>query len=427
MTGWERYRKLACFEWHINRTVHARLMKLWEKRRDLGKSSLILGLGFITCSGIWLGSAFADGWNDSTQAPNKANPAVGGIVNTRHNLTMSYTSFQGRMGTYRNNYYQVCVYCHTPHGANSTAAAPLWNRTVSSRTYTLYDNSASMTGGQMSQPGANSLTCLSCHDGITAIDSVINMPTQLGGSFRAGYNEKQESGVNFDFLNAWGAPGNDLFERVDENGDTLLVPYSPEELANNAGQGHSGFSNGGNGSGPCLSCHAPSVSGAAGLAPSFRSFVIGAQLSGKSGGLDGDGLQSLQMSIQGGRFLADDHPIGVGYPNEFSAKSGYNEPDIMKPKIAFWDLNGNQHADPNEVRLYDTGEGYEVECGSCHDPHGVKVSSDDDAEFIPSFLRMGDNILTDSDQKLRINFLPAASGNISGNAGSKLCLTCHVK
>ena len=38
------------------------------------------------------------------------------IRNTRHNMT------QGTMSTamdpYRNNYGEVCVYCHTPHGAN---------------------------------------------------------------------------------------------------------------------------------------------------------------------------------------------------------------------------------------------------------------------------------------------------------------------
>lgn len=28
----------------------------------------------------------------------------------------------------RNDYGEVCVYCHTPHGANTTTAVPLWNR-----------------------------------------------------------------------------------------------------------------------------------------------------------------------------------------------------------------------------------------------------------------------------------------------------------
>jgi mono/diheme cytochrome c family protein len=424
LTLWGRYRKLAGFTKHNIERVHTRIMNFWEKRRFLGGSSLILGLGVLVASGFWLGTAFADGWYSGTQAPNAAD-AENGISNTRHNLTMSYSSQQGVMGTFRNNYYEVCVYCHTPHGANSTAAAPLWNRTVTNRNYTLYDNSSSLAGGNMSQPGANSLTCLSCHDGITAIDSVINMPTQLGGAYRAGYNVNQESGINVDFLNAWGAPGNDMFDRVDGNGDALLAPQTADLPDNGAGQGHSGLANFGDGSSPCIACHTPSPSGGRGVAPSFDAFLIGTQSARRVGGLDSDGLQSLDSNVRGGAFLADDHPIGVSYPSEFGAGSGYNEPDIMNPKIAFWDLNDNQHADPNEVRLYDTGEGYEVECGSCHDPHGVKVSNDDSAAFIPSFLRIGDNAVTDASQN--VSFLSSVAGGVSANAGSKLCLTCHVK
>ena len=43
------------------------------------------------------------------------------------------------MDTQRNNYGEVCVYCHTPHGANRTLAAPLWNRTNVATTYQTYN------------------------------------------------------------------------------------------------------------------------------------------------------------------------------------------------------------------------------------------------------------------------------------------------
>ena len=30
---------------------------------------------------------------------------------------------------------QVCVFCHTPHGANTDIPSPLWNRALSTETY----------------------------------------------------------------------------------------------------------------------------------------------------------------------------------------------------------------------------------------------------------------------------------------------------
>ncbi|MBA4366935.1 MAG: cytochrome C [Desulfobacterium sp.] len=67
---------------------------------------------------------------------------------------------------------EICIYCHTPHGAiteGAAANAPLWNHTVTSATYSLY---ASPTLNAVSeQPGGISKICLSCHDGTVAVDS----------------------------------------------------------------------------------------------------------------------------------------------------------------------------------------------------------------------------------------------------------------
>lgn len=76
-------------------------------------------------------------------------------------------------GTYINQYGEVCVYCHTPHGA--ATVAPLWNRAVnSSGNYTPY--SSSTMDNAPGQPIGVSLACLSCHDGTIAVDSIINAP-----------------------------------------------------------------------------------------------------------------------------------------------------------------------------------------------------------------------------------------------------------
>jgi predicted CXXCH cytochrome family protein len=64
---------------------------------------------------------------------------------------------------------QICIFCHTPHNALTTAGAPLWNHTASTATYTVY---ASPTmNATVGQPGTSSKLCLSCHDGTVAVDS----------------------------------------------------------------------------------------------------------------------------------------------------------------------------------------------------------------------------------------------------------------
>lgn len=90
----------------------------------------------------WAGVAIADGW-DPPGAPGGGSPYTrasntDSIVNTRHNMTMSY--IPGGWGNWmdyaRNNYGEVCVYCHTPHGANSQLDAPRCGtgRTLGTRT-----------------------------------------------------------------------------------------------------------------------------------------------------------------------------------------------------------------------------------------------------------------------------------------------------
>ncbi|MFQ5618233.1 MAG: cytochrome c3 family protein [Rhodospirillales bacterium] len=83
---------------------------------------------------------------------------------------------------------EVCVYCHTPHGAEgASVGVPLWNKAVGSPTaYTLYDavNSSTIDGEILGSVGGVSLACLSCHDGTQATDSVINQPGT--GGYTAG-------------------------------------------------------------------------------------------------------------------------------------------------------------------------------------------------------------------------------------------------
>ena len=105
---------------------------------------------------------------------------VSDVRGTRHNLSTSGTggTHAGTGGT-----SEVCVFCHTPHGATQAdqggtlLRAPLWNRRVpAGTTYTPYASSSmdaqAIVDGFNAQPGGSSKLCLSCHDGTLAIGNV---------------------------------------------------------------------------------------------------------------------------------------------------------------------------------------------------------------------------------------------------------------
>ena len=115
--------------------------------------------------------------------------APSNIRNTRHNLSSSAPS---RQSTSKNSLtteavitpdaaqtQEICVYCHTPHGATTSPGTPLWNRALNNTTYTPYSSSSlqatdlDVTSAALAAP---SKLCLSCHDGTIAIGSVINTP-----------------------------------------------------------------------------------------------------------------------------------------------------------------------------------------------------------------------------------------------------------
>jgi len=72
----------------------------------------------------------------------------------------------------------ACEYCHTPHNSvpavGTSTRTPLWNRSnPNATTFTGYGATVSGTTAGTTI-NTNSLTCLSCHDGVTSINSVYN-------------------------------------------------------------------------------------------------------------------------------------------------------------------------------------------------------------------------------------------------------------
>jgi len=102
--------------------------------------------------------------------------AFGAVSDTKHNLAAGIDI------TTTDEKATLCGFCHIPHGgveltdAAGNVTVPLWARSNVRATYTLYNTGGGTTIGGNSysstlaqnpvfQPGPNSLTCLSCHDG----------------------------------------------------------------------------------------------------------------------------------------------------------------------------------------------------------------------------------------------------------------------
>ncbi|MBF0341821.1 MAG: hypothetical protein HQL95_12800 [Magnetococcales bacterium] len=111
---------------------------------------------------------------------------ISDVRRTKHNL--SNTDYAG--GPTRtvkaNSEDQVCVFCHTPHGATqgTGVSTPLWNRQLSTSSYTTYESTsidADITELRQG-PGGTSKLCLSCHDGTLAIGSVNVLSGQSSAS-----------------------------------------------------------------------------------------------------------------------------------------------------------------------------------------------------------------------------------------------------
>ncbi len=81
----------------------------------------------------------------------------------------SIHDFSGRTW---NSTQEICRVCHAPHDKQGERykAGLLWNRNLSSKTYTPY-SSGSLGAGTIGQPQGLSKLCLGCHDGTVALNA----------------------------------------------------------------------------------------------------------------------------------------------------------------------------------------------------------------------------------------------------------------
>lgn len=109
-----------------------------------------------------------------------AGVAYAGIVGSKHDM-------RDRLDGETLGYAEVCVYCHTPHGAATSGlnTIPLWNRSLTSgQSYTVY-TSSTFNNTMPSTLNAGSGACMTCHDGTMAISALYNTPNN-GGNMGTG-------------------------------------------------------------------------------------------------------------------------------------------------------------------------------------------------------------------------------------------------
>jgi len=141
------------------------------------------------------------------------------IAKTLHNLSSSglaandYASVEFNS----NSEDEICVYCHTPHGGSLDG--PLWNRDFArdGTGYTFYDSDTLTAAAKgVAQITAESLLCLSCHDGSVAVgDDLINTTNTVAPDNSAAWGIIQ---------NAFGDPG----PRI---GGSLATPTDTVDLS----------------------------------------------------------------------------------------------------------------------------------------------------------------------------------------------------
>jgi predicted CXXCH cytochrome family protein len=157
------------------------------------------------------------------------------VGRTRHNLTISGP------GTVRSTAsVGTCVFCHAPHNAHPSRG--LWNRDLAPGTYQLY--SSSTTKSTASQPTGSSRLCLSCHDGLLALETLKVPPkgvtlTALGvlsGKTVVGTNLSGDHPISFVYDSALAARRGDL---ADPNALPSSVPLDASRQVQ------------------CTSCHDP--------------------------------------------------------------------------------------------------------------------------------------------------------------------------
>lgn len=118
-----------------------------------------------------------------------------------------------------------CGVCHTTHQAISITSAPLWNHEATVVAgYTLYNSPTFNGNATITNPGASSRLCLSCHDGTVALENFggvtsgtnyIDPGSRIGGV--SGSDLSTEHPISFDYTDALASSDGGLYPPTTTN------------------------------------------------------------------------------------------------------------------------------------------------------------------------------------------------------------------
>ena len=375
-----------------------------DKRIVCFRTAIYLVLLLMCASPSFAATTLA-GWDTAktdypgSTAGNTGDP-TGGIVWSRHNLSsygwplqaVTITSIFPTPPYIAVNVAttEICVFCHTPH-FGKTDTAPLWNRGSSATGYVAYGTT--LAGTAITSVGGSSLACLSCHDGVTTFDNLINKPGK--GS--------RTNGTGADL--GWGF-------YMDMAAGT---PITLEHFATTG----------------CDSCHSQGESdrlniglnSAGTVSPSTVDLsndhpINVAYNGGTAASLRDASTTISSITIYNARDLGDANPDDGG-----SITGVYGRSDNL------WSVKGfiSDSATINDL-LRDSGK---VQCTSCHDPH-YKNQTNDDPSVVDSYSRTtaggwplaSVNIVSGPEDGLIDGLFLRRVG---GNSNSGVCRTCHNK
>lgn len=125
----------------------------------------------IALAGLALGVSLAYAGND---------PGTG-ISGSKHDMNRLLVN-QPTAGATADGQQRICAFCHTPHhkvDASMTDYNPLWSHTLNNSAFTAYGAKTVTFEGAGARMAADPLTgpsrlCMSCHDGVIAVDQHYN-------------------------------------------------------------------------------------------------------------------------------------------------------------------------------------------------------------------------------------------------------------
>jgi len=96
----------------------------------------------------------------------------------------------------------LCVYCHTPNMPASTfESAPLWSKGEKMESFIIYGSGSDERADLVNSP---SMACLGCHDGVNAINSIVNTSSPAGlvqlGRFGLGMDKSKDHPVSVPYV-----------------------------------------------------------------------------------------------------------------------------------------------------------------------------------------------------------------------------------